>query len=118
MINKKREGLWVEKYALDTLQYKSIGNYKNNEPTKKWRYYLDGKLIKKEKYKARFCKTKSYHQNGQLQSKGKTVLDTSGKYAHWYYQGEWKFYDNKGKLLSRSTYKEGELTAEKKKLKN
>lgn len=117
-VNKKREGLWIEQYSLDSARYKSIGRYKNDEPIKKWRYYLDGKIIKKEKYKARFCKTKLYHQNGQLQSKGKTVLDTSDKYAHWFYQGEWKFYDNKGKLLSRSTYNEGELTTEKKTLKN
>ena len=112
-INKKREGLWIEKYSLDSARYKSIGRYKNDEPIKKWRYYLDGKIIKKEKYKARFCKTRLYHKNGRLQSKGKTVLDTSGKYPHWYYDGEWKSYNNDGKLLSRRMYGEGQLLFEK-----
>jgi hypothetical protein len=60
-INKKREGLWIEKYSLDRSNYKSVGHYKNDDPIKKWRYYLDGKIIKKEKYKTSYCKTKRYH---------------------------------------------------------
>ncbi|MBU0940954.1 MAG: hypothetical protein KKD36_05945 [Bacteroidetes bacterium] len=112
-VNKKREGLWTEKYSLDSSNYKSIGQYKNDEPIKKWRYYLDGKIIKKEKYKASFCKTKLYHENGSLQSRGNTVLDTSGKYPHWYYDGQWKTYNKKGKLISRRTYREGQLLTEK-----
>lgn len=117
-INKKREGLWTEKYSLDSAQYQSIGHYKNDEPVKKWLYFLDGEIIKKEKYKASFCKTKLYHKNGRLQSSGKTVLDTSGNYPHWYYSGEWKFYNDKGKLSSRRTYLDGELKAEENIIKN
>lgn len=112
-LNKKREGHWIEKYSLDSLHYRSVGHYTNDEPIKKWRYYLDGEIIKKEKYKARFCKTRLYHKNGRLQSKGKTVLDTSGKYPHWYYDGEWKSYNNDGRLLSRRIYREGQLLFEK-----
>ena len=117
-INKKREGLWIEKNSLDSSNYKSVGHYKNDDPIKKWHYYLDGKIIKKEKYKKSYCKTKRYHENGKLQSKGKTVLDTSGKYAHWYYNEEWKFYDDNGKLQSRRMYQEGELKAEQNTIKN
>ena len=111
-INKKREGLWIEKYSQDSANYKSIGKYKNDDPIKKWRYYLDGKLIKKEKYKDNSCLTRLYHENGKIQSKGITVLDNSAKYAHWYYTGNWNFYNNKGKLILKREYEKGNLISE------
>jgi hypothetical protein len=111
-VNKKKEGQWIEEYSLDSSHYKSIGYYKNDNPIKRWRYYLDGKTIKKEKYRIGFCKTKFYHKNGQLQSKGKTVLDTTNQYPHWYYSGEWKQYNDKEQLISRRHYLKGELKSE------
>ncbi|MEZ7504208.1 hypothetical protein [Flavobacterium sp. Arc2] len=111
-INKKREGLWIEQYSLDSLHYKSVGKYKNDDPIKKWRYYLDGKIIKKEKYKGNACYTKFYHKNGKTQSRGKTVLDTSTKYAHWFYSGNWEFYNDKGKLIIKRNYNNGKLASE------
>jgi hypothetical protein len=44
----KREGLWIEQYSLDSAHYKSVGKYKNDDPIKKWCYYLDGKIIKRK----------------------------------------------------------------------
>jgi antitoxin component YwqK of YwqJK toxin-antitoxin module len=110
--NKKREGLWIEQYSLDSAHYKSIGKYKNDDPIKKWCYYLDGKIIKKEKHKGNTCYTKFYHENGKIQSRGKTVLDTTTKYAHWFYSGNWEFYDNKGKLIIERNYQSGKLASE------
>lgn len=49
-VNKQREGLWIENYSQDSSNYKSVGNYHNGEPIKKWTYYLNGKRIKKENY--------------------------------------------------------------------
>jgi hypothetical protein len=109
---KKKEGLWIENYANGSANYKSIGNYKNDDPIKKWLYYLDGKIIKKEKFNGNSSKTKLYHENGHIQSKGKTFLDTSAKYPHWYYSGNWNFYDNRGKLILRRYYDSGNLITE------
>jgi antitoxin component YwqK of YwqJK toxin-antitoxin module len=103
---KKREGLWIEQYSLDSAHYKSVGKYKNDDPIKKWCYYLDGKIIK-EKHKIHTC-YKFYHQN----NRGTTVLDTSTKYVHWFYSGNWKFYDNKGKLIIERNYQSGKLASE------
>ena len=113
-INKKREGLWIEKYSQDSAKYRSMGKYKNDDPIKKWRYYLDEKIIKKEKYKDNSCFTRIYYENAQIQSKGTTTLDTTDKYAHWYYSGDWKFYDNKGKLILKRKYDKGNLISETK----
>ena len=113
-INKKREGLWIEKYSQDNANYRSIGKYKNDDPIKKWRYYLDEKIIKKEKYKDNNCFTRIYYENGKIQSKGTTTLDTTAKYAHWYYSDDWKFYNNKGKLILKRKYEKGNLISETK----
>ena len=67
-------GKWIEEYTLDTIQYKSIGRYKEGEPVKKWKYYANGKIIKKETYKKEYCKVRFYHPNGALQAKGITKL--------------------------------------------
>lgn len=111
-INKQREGLWIEKYTLDSTQYKSIGKYQNGDPIKKWRYYLNSKIIKKEKYKQNLCYTTFYHKNGKIESNGKTKLESSGKNIHWFYFGDWKFFDEKGKLILIRKYDNGKLISE------
>jgi antitoxin component YwqK of YwqJK toxin-antitoxin module len=111
-INKKREGLWIENYSIDSSQYESIGSYKNDDPIKKWKYYLNGKLIKKELYYKNFSKIKFFHENRKLESKGNTQLDQNTKKLHWYYSGIWKYYDTQGKLIMTRNYDKGELVSE------
>lgn len=113
-INKKREGFWVEKYSDDSSHYVSKGFYKQNEPTRKWKYYLNGKIIKIEKYKTDYCYTKLYFKNGKTASKGKTKLDSIGKNYHWYYSGKWKYFDENGKLSITRIYNNGDLISETK----
>jgi hypothetical protein len=73
--------------------YKSVGKYKNDDPIKKVVVLLlDGKIIKREAQRKHV--TKFYHQT-EKNNPGTTVLDTSTKYAHWFYSGNWKFYDEK-----------------------
>lgn len=115
MRNKHREGLWIEKYTQDSSHYKSIGKYRKGDPIKKWTYYLNGKIIKKEKYKGNICITTFYHQNGKIQSNGKTKIDTCDKYPHWFYFGDWNYYNEDGKLTSIKKYNNGKLLTEIKK---
>ena len=110
--NKQREGLWIEEYAIDSAAYKSVGKYQNGDPIKKWRYYLNSKIIKKEKYKQNLCYTTFYHQNGKIESKGNSRLESSGTNVHWFYFGDWKFFDEKGKIIKIRKYENGELISE------
>ncbi|RTY94332.1 hypothetical protein EKM05_04730 [Flavobacterium sp. GSP27] len=112
MKNKLREGLWIEQYSQDSSHYKSIGKYRKGDPVKKWSYYLNGKIIKREKYKDNICNTTFYHENGKIQSKGKTKMETSDKYAHWFYFGDWKFFNEHGKLITIKKYNNGESVSE------
>ncbi|MBC5836926.1 toxin-antitoxin system YwqK family antitoxin [Flavobacterium muglaense] len=111
-VHKKREGLWIETYALDSAHYKSIGTYKDDDPVKKWRYYLNSQLIKKERYHKTYCKTKLFHQNRKKQAKGITKLDIKDKDIHWYYSGTWKYYNSNGQLITTRTYNKGDLISE------
>jgi antitoxin component YwqK of YwqJK toxin-antitoxin module len=88
--NKKREGHWVETYALDSAHYKAVGAYHQGDPIKKWRYFL----------------------NGKIQSKGQTKTTTDSIQTHWFYDGDWKFYNEKGKLIGLKKYKEGQLLSD------
>ncbi|TRX34076.1 hypothetical protein FNW52_14820 [Flavobacterium sp. ZT3R18] len=111
-INKKREGLWIENYAVDSAKYKSVGKYYLDDPIKKWRYYLNGKIIKREKYKRNICTTTNYFENGKIQSKGQTKTTTDNMEIHWFYDGNWNFFDEKGKLIVTRKYSNGELVSE------
>ena len=110
--NKVRDGRWIEYYVQDSAKYKSIGRYEKGDPIKKWQYYLNGKIIKKEKYRHNICKTTFYHENGKIQSRGLTTVDTSSKYAHYYYFGDWYYYNEKGKVITLRKYNNGELVSE------
>jgi antitoxin component YwqK of YwqJK toxin-antitoxin module len=111
-IDRKKEGVWMDDYTQDGINYKSYEYYKNDQPVKKWKSYINGKIYKTEKYKNGICIVKSYYENGKLESKGKTKLETNSVETHWFYFGEWKFYSDKGKLKGIKNYEKGELISE------
>ena len=111
-IDKKKEGVWIDDYTQDSIQYKSFEYYKHDEPIKKWKTYINGKIYKTEKYKNGICIVKYYYENGKLQSKGKTKIEVDSIETHWFYFGDWKFYSDKGKLTEIKKYNNGELISE------
>ncbi|WP_348825198.1 hypothetical protein [Flavobacterium aestuarii] len=111
-INKRKEGVWIQEYSEDNLHYKSYEYYKNDIPVKKWKSYINNKIYKTEKYKNGICIVKYYHENGKLQSKGKTKIEIDSVETHWFYFGEWQFYSDKGKLTEIKKYNKGELISE------
>lgn len=111
-INKKREGIWITEYELDSTKYKSIEYYKHNIPVKTWKEYVNEKKYKKEKYKSKICKVTFYHPNGKKESKGLTKQEISAKKSHWFYTGKWKFYSEKGKLIQIKNYEKGNLLSQ------
>ena len=112
-IDKKKEGLWVDNYQQDSTTYKSFEYYKNDQPVKKWKSYINGKIYKTEKYKNGICIVRYYYKNGKLQSKGKTKIEVNAVETHWFYFGDWKFYSDKGKLTEIKKYNNGDLISEK-----
>jgi antitoxin component YwqK of YwqJK toxin-antitoxin module len=111
-VDKKKEGIWIENYQQDSIVYKSVEQYKNDQPVKKWKMYIDRKIYKTEKYKNGVCAVKNYYKNGKLQSKGRTRIKIDSVETHWFYFGDWKFYSDKGKLTDIRKYNNGELISE------
>ena len=112
-IDKKKEGVWIDDYTQDSVNYKSFEYYKHDEPVKKWKSYINGKIYKTEKYKNGICTVKYYYENGKVQSKGKTKIEANAVETHWFYFGDWKFYSDKGKLTEIKNYNNGNLISVK-----
>ena len=113
-IDHKKEGVWIDNYKQDSTTYKSFEYYKHDEPVKKWKSYINGKIYKTEKYKNGISTIKYYYENGKVQSTGKTKMESNSKETHWFYFGDWKFYSDKGKLTEIKKYNNGELISEQK----
>jgi antitoxin component YwqK of YwqJK toxin-antitoxin module len=113
-IDRKKEGVWIDDYQQDSIRYKSFEYYKHDQPVKKWKSFIDGKIYKTEKYKNGICTVKYYYENGKVQSKGKTKIEVNSVETHWFYFGDWKFYSDKGKLTEIKKYNNGELISEQK----
>jgi hypothetical protein len=104
IVNHQREGKWITIDTLDSI-YIAKGKYRMDNEIRTWKYFYNGKMVRKEKYKKRgVCKTKFYLSNGKIMKKGSTKLESNSKEDHWYYYGKWYFYNANGKLDSIKTY--------------
>ena len=112
--NKQKTGRWVYLDTVNGIFYKSKGKYKKGIEKKTWNYYANYKRIKKEAYQNNLCTVTNYHENGTIASEGKTKLVVTSTETHWYYFGDWDFYDDTGKLIETKKYGAGELLEEKK----
>ena len=107
--NNERHGKWIDYNTVENVNYKSVGRYNKGIEKGTHRQFANNKLHRKEKYRDGICQTAYYYPNGKIMSQGKTQLDLTEKEIHWYYQGDWKFYDEQGNLLGINTYEKGNL---------
>lgn len=110
--NQERIGKWIYKDTVNGIVYKSKGRYKKGIEVKTWKQFANGKCIKKEVYKNGICHTINYFQNGKIASIGQTKMIETKENVHWYYFGDWKFYDKNGKMTFLKKYENGELINE------
>ena len=104
---QKRHGKWKEEYSSDQGTLVATGKYKMGEKVGVWKTTFEDKLYQKDKIRKNITKTKLYHPNGKILEKGQSKLDISDAERHWYYFGDWKFYDENGKLLYIKKYADG-----------
>ena len=105
MVNNQREGRWKTTDTLDFV-YISKGKYTKGREIGTWKYFYDGKLVRKEKYHDTICNMTFYHPNGKIMKKGKSKTESNSETIHWYYFGKWHFYNTKGKLDSIKEYQQ------------
>ena len=103
----ERVGRWVEFDTIEGKIYKSVGRFRNGIGKGTHRQFSDKKLVREEKYKNDICHTIYYHENGKIMTEGYTKMVVTEKEIHWFYNGDWKFYDENGQLLGIRTYENG-----------
>ena len=112
-INGLKEGKWISVDKSTTDVYKYIEKYKKGIEVKTWKTYKNNKLYKKEVYLKDKCLVTFYNENRKIIAKGQTNTENTEKQLHWFYDGEWKHFDNKGKLIKIKYYYKGVLISEK-----
>ena len=94
-----RHGRWKDYSDNTHKKYFSKGRYRHDIKVGKWKYYTtDGKLEKKEKFRkhGKLMLNTYYHKNGKVSSRGKAELVIEGDMLHYYWFGEWKYYNEMG----------------------
>ncbi|WBV60432.1 hypothetical protein PFY12_15540 [Chryseobacterium camelliae] len=105
--SQKRHGKWKEEYSTNEGTLTAIGKYKKGEKVGVWKTYFDNKLYQRESIRKEMTKIKRYFPTGTIMEKGQTKLEISQNLRHWFYFGEWKYYDDKKNLLyTKKYYKE------------
>ncbi len=105
MVNHQRECRWKTTDTLDFV-YISKGKYSKGKEIGTWKYFYNGKLVRKEKYHYAICNMTFYHPNGKIMKQGKSKTESNSETSHWYYYGKWHFYNTKGKLDSIKEYQQ------------
>ena len=97
---------------IDGKIYKSTGRFRNGLGKGIHRQFSDKKLVRKEKYKDGICHTTYYYENGKIMTEGNTKMVLTENEIHWFYNGDWKFYDESGQLIGTRTYENGAILNE------
>ena len=105
--NGKPHGKWV--YMMND-KPQSYGCYKDGVPVGKWIIFnADGSKCVKKRYFQNKIREVWYYKSGRVEAKGwsKLILDDPVEIIY-YWDGKWKFFDEKGKLQKISIYVKGE----------
>ena len=104
-----RIGKWIEYWDNAHEHISASGRFVNGDPVGKWKYYhYDGKRRLKFKYQNDRIKVKYYHESGRLDHKGWARIEYTEKEIHYFWEGLWKYYSPKGKLIRIALYEGGE----------
>ena len=111
-VNGNLHGVWITKYYLDEKNkkflHKSREVYRAGIPIRTWKTYLDGKLVKKEKYfKDTTATVTHFYLNGKIEKKGRTKTTLNKKETHWFYEGSWEFFKDDGSKTHTTLYVNG-----------
>ncbi len=105
--SRYRTGFWVEDESTDIGTVQSKGSYRKGNKIGTWKTYYQDHLIQKEKFKIDRSKVFVYHPNGKIHQRGQTKTEINVDNYHWFYYGDWKYYDETGQLQYIKKYENG-----------
>ncbi len=108
-IDGKKDGIWITYFDIENKQVESREHYKDGFETGKCRhYYANGNIRLKWRYYKNRVRAKYYYENGKLDQKGWSKMDWTATDVHYYWHGQWKFFDDKRKPIRKTFYQYGE----------
>ncbi len=107
-----RDGRWIEKERDPYGEYISKGRYIKGEKTGRWKTVYQGRKYHQEKFRKGYSVVKFYHPNGKLMETGRTETKILPQERIWQKTGNWKYYDDTGKLLLIKKYFDGQPIAD------
>lgn len=115
-INQKRNGLkegkWISTDTINEDVYKYVERYKKGEEVKTWKTFKNKKIYSVEKHQENICYITYYDANKNIVIKGQTKTENSDKDLHWFYFGDWLYFNENGKLVLIKNYERGTLKSE------
>ncbi|MBY0485605.1 MAG: hypothetical protein K2P85_00195 [Flavobacteriaceae bacterium] len=111
--NGLKHGKWITYDSINNDSYKYVEHYKKGEEVRTWKTFKNKKIYKKEVFLKDSCQVIYYNVNKKIILKGQTMSVQNEKETHWFYFGNWNYYDENGKLILIKTYRNGELISEK-----
>lgn len=106
----RKTGRWIN-YADSAKTIKLFeGRFRKDKPKGTAYFYTnEGVLDRIEQNRFRKLKTTFYYPNGLVRMSGNARLENLPDRIHYYYYGQWKAYDDSGKLVKYYYYRKGEL---------
>lgn len=108
--NGKRQGLWLSYWDEEEKTLMTKYHFKNGHETYICKeFHSNGKTRLKFRYYKNRIRVKYFDENKQLTQKGWAKWNLTEKDLHYYWEGKWKFYDEKKKLIRVEIWELGEL---------
>jgi antitoxin component YwqK of YwqJK toxin-antitoxin module len=91
------------------------GRFDHGKQVNDWKYfYPSGKLRMEESYTwegdKRLVDVTFYHENGQVSNKGLARVEVQNDKTHYYWFGDWVYFDPEGTFEKTVTYNNGQPT--------
>lgn len=102
--SRVRHGRWTEEYSSNQGNLVAKGKYNHGMKVGTWKTTFQGKLYERDRINRNITKTNRFHPNGKLMEKGQSRLDATQHESHWYYFGDWKYYNDQEKIMYTKKY--------------
>lgn len=110
--NGFRQGKWITYDSINGDYYKYIEKYKNDEEVKTWKTFKNKKLYKKEIHIRNISYITYYNEAKKVVVRGQSKYEKNSKLIHWFYFGDWNYYNQNGELILTRKYENGEIQSE------
>lgn len=106
-------GKWKYKDLANRRRLVCIGWFDHGKQVKEWKYYYNtGQIRFVEQYTwvgdKRLVNVIYFHENGQVSNKGIAMVENDGEKSHYYWEGDWNYFETDGTFVKTVTYNNGQ----------